>query len=369
MADLTRDDLRAAVAAGHLNEAQASSVLALADARAGHRAAEDEPFELFRGFSEIFVTVGLAILIAGAFGLSLLFGHLIPSAGGPVGATLAFNYAVWVVALWAMAEYFTRRRRMVLPSILLVLTFFWALLPLTIWLLGHVFSLESNPRSVILSVIVLVVAALTGWYRRFRLPFTMVLIALCGFAACFTIFGTPQDVFPSPMRGFDTALDLRNSSLAIGTLIFGIVAFAGGMWFDMRDPHRLGRASASGFWLHLCAAPALVNTIAMTFIQMGPGLGYALLALALALITLMALVIDRRSFLTAAIGYLIFLVSYLTDHSGPDLNWFEISAPVLFFIGIMLTVLGAFWTALRLHVMRILPGFPGKSRLPPYATE
>ena len=61
MADVSRDDLRAAVAAGHLSAAQAASVLALAQARAGVRLPEDEPFELFRGFAEIFVAVGLGV--------------------------------------------------------------------------------------------------------------------------------------------------------------------------------------------------------------------------------------------------------------------------------------------------------------------
>ena len=65
MADpsLTPEDLRAAVATGHLTEAQAAGLIALAQARAGRRAATpkiDEPFELFRGFNEIFGLVEAA---------------------------------------------------------------------------------------------------------------------------------------------------------------------------------------------------------------------------------------------------------------------------------------------------------------------
>ena len=55
---LTRDDLRAAVGAGILTEGQAAHLLAIGEARHGQRAAlaaDDEPFELFRGFAEIFV--------------------------------------------------------------------------------------------------------------------------------------------------------------------------------------------------------------------------------------------------------------------------------------------------------------------------
>ena len=58
------DDLRAAVAAGILTEAQAAGLMALAQGRAGqraHMAADDEPFEFFRGFSEIFIALGLKI--------------------------------------------------------------------------------------------------------------------------------------------------------------------------------------------------------------------------------------------------------------------------------------------------------------------
>ncbi len=73
------DDLRAAVAAGILTEAQAAGVIALAQGRAGqraHMAAEDEPFEFFRGFSEIFVSVGLLILLAGIAAFLSWFGGI-----------------------------------------------------------------------------------------------------------------------------------------------------------------------------------------------------------------------------------------------------------------------------------------------------
>ena len=57
------DDIRAAVGAGIVTEAQAASLTALADSRRGARenlSAGDEPFELFRGFNEVFVMLGLS---------------------------------------------------------------------------------------------------------------------------------------------------------------------------------------------------------------------------------------------------------------------------------------------------------------------
>ena len=53
------------------------------------------------------------------------------------------------------------------------------------------------------------------------------------------------------------------------TLALGILVFIVAMIFDMSDPHRVTRRSANGFWLHIIAAPALVNTIALTLLSGG----------------------------------------------------------------------------------------------------
>lgn len=353
MADIIADDLRAAVAAGTITEAQAASLLTAAQTRAGLRLVEDEPFELFKGFAEIFVAVGLCILIVGMAGLAALFNGF--------GLTL-FAYAALA---WWLARYFTLKRRMMLPSIVLVSAFAAAMAGVTLWLLSLAIGdigLETGPIVIVLAGTAI---ALVAWYRRFRLPFTMFLLGLAGFGIAIALSsnlgGNKIDV-----NGLTQIFDLRTgSSLPIGTLVFGLAALAGGLWFDMRDPHRLGRNAAAGFWLHILAAPALVNTIALTFYNMGPGLGYALLTLSLLLISALALVIDRRSFLTAGIGYLIFLIGYvITDPTEPG-SW----AMVMFVVGLGLTGLGTFWTQLRIQLMHVLPSFPGKTRLPPYILE
>lgn len=351
MADISADDLRAAVAAGTITEAQAASLLATAQARAGLRIAEDEPFELFKGFAEIFVAVGLCILIAGIAGLTLL----IESKG--IAAT------IYAAMAWALARYFTLNRRMMLPSIVLVCAYAAACAVVVFSLLALVFPNSTIGSAQIGLTLAGTIGFLLLWYRTFRLPFTMFLIGLAGFSIAMSISGT-LDGSRFGLGNIERAFDLRTgSSLPLGTLIFGLTALTAGLWFDMRDPHRLGRNSASGFWLHILAAPALVNTVALTFYNMGAGLGYALLGMSLALVAMLALVIDRRSFLTAGIGYLIFLIGYvLTDPTSPG-SW----ALVLFITGLGLTLLGTFWTQLRIGLMRFLPNFPGKSRLPPYA--
>ena len=77
MNEFNTDDIRAAVSTNILTEAQAANFLALVQTRQGtrgHLPQEDEPFEFFRGFSEIFVTVGLTLLFAGIIAFSAFIG-------------------------------------------------------------------------------------------------------------------------------------------------------------------------------------------------------------------------------------------------------------------------------------------------------
>lgn len=347
-----RDDLRAAVSTGLLNEAQAASLLALATERAGKRAAlaqDDEPFELFRGFAEIFVAVGLVLLITGI----MLFAQVLGGYGAPIfGAALC----------WGFAHYFTLRRRMNLPSIILVLGYGTGAAVALSLIFAQIDPawMVSSSRTALYFLLMMGLYAL--WYRVFRLPFTMLLFGLSGLGLVMALTGSllPQNfTFTDWTALFDLS---TGGGLAIGTLIFGALAFVGGLWFDMRDPHRIGRWAASGFWLHILAAPALVNTFALTARSQDGALGNALLALTVLIVSLLALVIDRRSFLTAAIIYLGTLIALALRGQGGEANM----ALVILILGAILTFMGTFWTQLRGRLMRALPNFPGKSRLPPY---
>jgi len=131
------------------------------------------------------------------------------------------------------------------------------------------------------------------------------------------------------------------------------------MIFDMSDPHRVTRRSANGFWLHIVAAPALVNTIALTLLdQGGTGSNIALLAF-LGVFALVAIVIDRRSFLIAAIGYIVALSATVFEGEG--------AAMTVLILGIILLLLGAFWERIRALLLGFLPSAFPKHRLPPTA--
>jgi hypothetical protein len=262
----------------------------------------------------------------------------------------------------AFGWYFTLVRRMVLPSVVLACAFACAAAGLAAYLVSLFVPVDVRMDTALTWVCVVVAAALAVWYRVFRVPFTMFLVGLTGLAFVYSITEAPPTF--GLWGGMDQLFDLGSGSqLALGTLVFGLAAFAGAMAFDMRDPHRLGRRAASGFWLHLLAAPALVNTVALTFYNMQSALGWSLLALTLVLIALLAIVIDRRSFLTAGIVYFAVLLGFVLRAGDDDLSWIGI----ILILGLAITALGAFWTQARAGLMRALPDFPGKRRLPPFS--
>ena len=139
--------------------------------------------------------------------------------------------------------------------------------------------------------------------------------------------------------------------------VLGLMVFAVAMVFDMSDPHRVTRRSANGFWLHVVAAPALVNTVALSLLDRDTSGANLVLLAFLALFAIVAIVIDRRSFLIAAIGYIVTLAATVLDGDGAALT--------VLVLGIVLLLLGAFWERIRARILKLMPGFVPLHRLPP----
>lgn len=349
---ITEDDLRAATAAGIIDEAQAASIGALAHQRAGRLAKglpEDEPFELFKGFAEIFVSLGLILLIGSAVAFAAAIGGV-------------FAITLGLAALcWFAGTYFTLKRRMTLPSIVLASGYSMGVGGFFGWALDLI-GMDGSGFAIVLYGL-LGIGAMLVHFRTFRVPFSMFLAGLYGL---FVVFGFTAEVSLDDMFSSDweTLFDLRQgSSFAIATLVFGLLTFAAGLWFDLHDPHRVGRMARSAFWLHVLAAPAMVNTVMMTAYNVQGTPGIILTIIGLTLVTMFALIIDRRSFLTAGLGYLAAIIfSFLQQGDG------DLSIPTLMLVlGAIVTYLGTFWTNLRVRLMTALPDFPGKDRLPPYS--
>ena len=351
MTGLSRDDLRAAVGAGMISEAQAASLVALSDARRGareHMTGLDEPFELFKGFNEVFIVVGLSILFMGWLGLTGL--SLFEISGIGYIATMVYA-ALAGGAVILLARYFTLTRRMVAPSIALAIFFgissaqfgmglSWMMrgeLPLTL-------TLAAGTSTVLLCV----------YYGFFRVPFSMALIALGVFATCFGIIALGGTLPEDPR---DLFLLSAEGPFAVLTMVLGLFGLFVALRFDMSDPHRITRRSASGFWLHVIAAPAIVNTVALTLFDAGTIAAQFALLIFVILMALFAITIDRRSFLISGAGYIVALAFTVIEGQA---------FTIIMILGAVLVLLGAKWESWRGQIMRALPNFPSKDRLPPW---
>jgi len=349
-------NIRAAVKAGILTEAQAAELTALGRRRAEDQAArtrEDEPFEFFKGFAEIFVAIGLAILLGG---IALLLGVI-----GGVGILIVIP-AIMAAISWWMARFFTLRWRMNLPSMVLVGAYAGGVYVSSLTFLGQA---GLGLKAVAFLSAAIAAGATALWFRRFKLPFAMFIVGSFALMATYALFtrynpgGTFDDI-DGWARSF-----VPRANLTMASLVFGVAAFAGAMSFDLKDPHRTGRHSATAFWLHLLAAGALVNAVAGNIWRGGGGANILPTVLVLAVFALIALVIDRRSFLTAGIVYIAAIIYWAVagDGGASARDW----ALILILLGLFFTVLGTWWIPLRRRVMRALPDFPGKTRLPPYS--
>lgn len=353
MSGFSLDDIRAAVGAGVIDEGQAARMITIAQSRQGVRtylSGEDEPFEFFRGFSEIFVTVGLGLLFSGILAITALIGggFIVPI----VGAILCVLFA----------NYFTKKRRMSLPSIALSAGFGTYIAIGTILLLGS----DVQPQASDGIIVGLVgMSATLLYYNYFKLPFAMFVLGVFGIITVLSTAGMLSNdrrfIFDFPAALFDLG---GGSAMAYGSLLFGVLAFSAGIWFDLKDPYRISRFSSSAFWLHILAAPALVNVIALSLFNLGGLLGSILTAVALLIVTFFALIIDRRSFLTAGIGYIAVLIFMaITNSTNGDIS----IVFTLLILGGVITILGTWWVQIRSIVMVALPDFPLKKRLPPYS--
>jgi hypothetical protein len=328
------EDLDAAVASGALSADSAAAFRAYIEQTRAAPAVDEEHFRLVNSFNDIFVAIaGILVLAAVGWIAGTMDRHL---SGAAIAATA-----------WGLAEFFTRRRRMALPSILFLLAFtggvFSALMPT-----GNVFTSEFGIRVAVAGA----VAAGFTWlhWRRFRVPITVAAGAasLIGVAV-----GLLLAVTPDLLKWMNVIL-----------FVAGVAVFVFAMAWDVSDPLRQTRRADVAFWLHLLAAPLIVHPVFTLFgllekdIETGGAVVVLLLYVVMAFI---ALVIDRRALMVSALVYVLAAISAVLEKFGAvGVN----VALTALLIGSALLMLSAFWHASRARVVGLLPA-AWQQRLPP----
>lgn len=338
---ISGDDLARAVAAGVIDQAAAGRLQDFLAAGAPEPGdSEDEHLRLISGFGDIFVAIGLVLFLGALAFLTLRDTLLLPS------------MAV-AVAAWGLAELFTRMRRQALPSILLLIAFAGAVFVGTVKLLDGTGSVAvssgfGDAMSMAGAGLVTSLAVALHWWR-FRVPVTVA--AGCA-AATALVVGLVSSIFPDIVTG-------------LAGLIFlpiGLAVFALAMRFDTSDRYRRSRNTDIAFWLHALAAPMIVHPVMQNIMQgdtAGPVAAVLTFAI-FALLSFVALTVDRRAMLVSSLIYLGYAI-YSMLRSGDAV---PSTSVVVLLVGAVVLGLSLAWRPLRAALLKALPAGIA-ARVPP----
>ena len=345
----SQTEIDEAVAAGAISPEAATALRAHIATERHLPTADEEQFRLITGFNDIFVSIAAAIML---FAVGFIGQWIGQHSGLVLEDGPSFLAPLFVAATsWGLALFFTAKRRMALPSILLLLSFVFGVLATAGMVLALAIgpaALENNPQvTAIVGAASAAIAAVAAWlhWKAFRVPITVAAGAasVAGIAVALLIAVLGENIEQA-----------RNLVLGF-VLLLGIGTFLFAMWWDSSDRARLTRRSDVAFWLHLLAAPMIVHPI-FSLLGLNDGnatIGEGLVVILLYVVMgLTALAIDRRALLVSALAYVLFALNQLFERfEAVELN----VALTALVIGSALLMLSAFWHQARVLVVRPLP--------------
>lgn len=338
---ITDEHIDLGVARGIISPEQAAQLRALATAPGASATAgqeidpDDERFRLIGGFNDVFVSIGVALLVSALFGLT---------------STLGFGAGFAIIAMataWALSEVFARRLRLALPAIALALMFAGAggiAAMMGVEGVLHVAGTADEGSSMLSWTAFGLGGALSALLHnwRFRVPIDAAIVA--GGLVCATV-GALGVVAPEWTK--------EHRPLVLAGL--GAIVLVLAIRIDATDRDRVTRRSDVAFWLHMLAAPMLVQALSSLLFgsvsQIGAVQAIGILALFLVL-GLIALILDRRALLVSGLSYAGIAIGYLLSESlAKDVS---LSLTLLGLAALVL-LLSAQWRSLRRVALCVLP--------------
>jgi len=299
-----------------------------------------------RGFHDVLITIGVIVLLIGLWGLANRYAPLL--------------------AIVVLAEVLVRRQRLALPAVVLTVA-------LVVWvfymMVSYVSSTPALGDNFTIGAIVLAAPfplSLALFYWRYRVPLSLALFLFSLFglflAAVFYVAGTVTGSSNVPA-------DYPIQTMMI-LLVTALGSFALAMRYDLSDPQRVTRRSDVAFWLHLATAPALLYSTILLALRLelanngtvftnltdalfGGYLQAVTVLVAVLVMMLIGLVIDRRAFVTAGLVSLGLATAAILRHNNAGLD--KVGFLVLIIVGLVVLVIGIGWTDLRRIVVRRLP--------------
>lgn len=333
---ISHDDIDAAVYSGIITHEQASAVKVFAAERARVGVVDaDEPFKFLSGFRDVFIALGLTLLAVAFISVAA------------VTESDLLTSILAAITAWGMAELVAKRGRLALSSIIVSLGFVAG----TALSAGLAMDPDWVPYDIIgsaspdttaqfidpgLAAALAAVAAGAGFYARFKVPFVLAGLAVAIISFLLTSLELVAPVWTADNRHF-----------VVG--ILGLLTFLAAMRFDASDVARVTQRADCGFWLHLIAAPLIVHTIiGASGLSADADDALAIFAL-VAIITLVALIIDRRSMIVSSLVYAA--ATTLSTVSKLDGSYGSPIVITLFALAALVIGLGLLWPTLRRLVL------------------
>ena len=371
-----RTDIRAAIEAGAISDEGAKRFEAFLKARNDpERMLDPENLRFLTNFNDVFLTIGIVVLMTGlgflsAISMINLMG--LPGMADPETLQDATAFAgkikmvvllapiPMIVAAWLLAEYFCGKRRLLLPSMALSGFIVWAssiaAAGLATFLIPDEVMISEGSRGDFNPFQVLTGMGYAGFaaaaiaagaiFWRFRLPFSLFLLA-----------GSIAGLFYTAVV---QASGIQGPTLMLGgavTLAIGLATLASAIWFDMKDPTRSTRNSDHAFWLHMAAAPQII--FGVRALVLGSGFDEAssqfatVMLIVLVLFGVISLAINRRALIVSGLVTFTASLWVLVNNSGwSGLNSLMLTALM---VGGSIVLLGGGWRTVRRTVLKAFP--------------
>jgi len=345
MANMTPEQIKAALDAGIITQAQADDMAKPEAPLINHGSGvenatigNEEDLRFIRGFSDIFITIGLGLLLLG-----------IAIVTGLTGSGAAYIIAALVV--YAMAEYFGRIKRSHLPTLFITIAFVCFIFLGFGSLVVETFGLQ-NAGGGVLTVFAALVTMI-AYYIRIRLPFCIAIITNLSLLLVVSLLIMVAPKFVMSNAGWFMML------AGLITLVIGIL-------YDSKDRHRTTRFSDNAFWLHLTAAPLLIH--GAVFLLLGGAsltgrwfvpnnnlgeIHAIIILLFVGIMTCLGLILNRRALIVSSLTYALLAVGYLMIKIG--MNGSLAFTMTLIVIGATITLLGVGWHPVRNMMIKALP--------------
>ena len=311
------DDLDQAVQAGVLKQKDVNGFRDFINNRHHGQGSSEEYFRLITGFNDIFVSTAIMLVLIASW-------YIGASIDDAVGAIVTAGLA------WGLSEYFSRVRRMALPSILLLSAFVSSSF--------FVIPFDIDDGWTLLQPILAIGAAWLHWWR-FKIPITIA-AGMAGFALLALAIL------------FELGLDPFSDQSIFALMILGFITLAKAIWWDSQNPLRTTRHADVAFWLHILSALLIVHPLFSMIGTYETKTGISMVFVIYVVLTLVSIILDRRALMVAALGYALYAASTVFMNAGNDDLAYALAAVT---IGGGLLMLSALWSTVRRQILRILP--------------